>query len=74
MSTITVRLNEDEQKIFDEYAKLQETPLSTLMKQSLEERIEDELDLKAIKDYEERLQKDEIEVYDYDEVKKMLGL
>lgn len=74
MGTITVRLNEEEQKVFDEYAKLHDAPLSTLLKQSLEEKIEDELDLEAIRDYEERLQKDEIEVYSHDDVKKMLGL
>ncbi|WP_411843746.1 DUF6290 family protein [Salinicoccus sp. HZC-1] len=55
-------------------------PLSTLLKQTLEERIEDELDLEAIKAYEESLQNDNndeldgVTVYGHDEMKKMLDL
>lgn len=74
MSTITVRLNETEQKIFEEYAKLYDVPLSTLMKQALEERIEDEFDLDVIKAYEEDIQNDDVVVYGHDEMKKMLDL
>ncbi|AKG73397.1 type II toxin-antitoxin system RelB family antitoxin [Salinicoccus halodurans] len=74
MGTITVRLNEMEQKVFEEYAKMYDVPLSTLMKQTLEERIEDELDLDAIKAYENQLETDDVTVYEHDEMKKMLGL
>ncbi|SOC41603.1 type II toxin-antitoxin system RelB family antitoxin [Salinicoccus kekensis] len=74
MSTITVRLNEKEQKIFEEYAKLYDMPLSTLLKQALEEKIEDELDFDAIKLYEEDIKNDDVVVYEHDEVKKMLDL
>lgn len=74
MGTITVRLNEMEQKVFEEYAKMYDVPLSSLMKQTLEERIEDELDLDAIKAYENQLETDDVSVYEHDEMKKMLGL
>lgn len=80
MGTITVRLNEKEQKAFEEYAKLYDVPLSSLLKQTLEEKIEEELDLDAIKAYEERLQNDnhdendDVVVYEHDEMKKMLDL
>ena len=64
MSTITIRFNNDEEKIFTEYAKLHGIPLSTLFKKALEEKIEDEIDLKSILDYEGRRQKEnDIELY-----------
>lgn len=74
MSTITIRLNEDEQRTFNEYAKLYDMPLSTLFKKTLEERIEDEIDMKMIKEYEEDVKNGNFEVYTHDEVKKILGL
>ncbi len=74
MSTITVRLNSDEARIYKEYAKFKNVPLSTLMKEALEEKIEDEMDLKAILDYEERLKNNEVEYIPFDEVKKRLEM
>jgi predicted DNA-binding protein len=74
MSTITIRLNEDEQRTFNEYAKLYDMPLSTLFKKTLEERIEDEIDMKMIKEYEEDVKNGNFEVYTHDQVKKILGL
>lgn len=74
MSTITVRLNSDEAKAYKEYAKFKNVPLSTLMKEALEEKIEDEIDLKAILDYEERLKNNEVEYIPFDEVKKRLEM
>lgn len=74
MSTITIRLNKDEEQLFEEYAKLQDQPLSTLLKKTLAEKIEDEFDLEAIKHYEERRQNGKTEYYDHNEAKKILGL
>lgn len=74
MSTITVRLNTDEAKAYKEYAKFKNVPLSTLMKEALEEKIEDEIDLKAILAYEERLKNNEVEYISFDEVKKRLEM
>lgn len=74
MSTITIRLNEEEKKLFDEYAKLNNKPLSTIFKESLEEKIEAEFDLKAILEYEESLKNNEVEYVSFDEVKKRLGI
>lgn len=70
MSTITVRLNNEEEKAFKEYAKFKNIPLSTLLKQSLEEKIEEEIDLKAILEYETRLEAGEIEYIDFDDIKR----
>lgn len=74
MSTITVRLNNEEQKVFEKYAKLHDLPLSTLLKKALEEKIDDDLDLEAIKNYEKNLQNEDVEFYNQQEVKKIAGL
>ena len=72
MSTITVRLNRDEEKIYKEYAKFKDIPLSTLMKEALREKIEDEIDLQSISEYEERLKNNEVVFYTLDEAEKIL--
>lgn len=74
MSTITVRLNAKEEKIFNEYAKLNGVPLSTLLKRTLEEKMEDELDMEIIKEYEEGIKNNTNEFYTHDEIKKMFGM
>ncbi|MFO7887608.1 MAG: DUF6290 family protein [Eubacteriales bacterium] len=74
MGTITVRLNKKEEKTFNEYAKLLGVPLSTLLKQTLEEKIEDEIDMKVIEEYEKDVKNGKTEVYSHDEVMKILGL
>lgn len=47
---------------------------SVKLKKSLEDKIEDELDMKAIKDYENNLENGKDEVFTHDEVKRMLSL
>lgn len=74
MNTITVRMNKDEARIYKEYAEFKNMPLSTLMKEALEGKIEEEIDLKAILAYEERLKNNEVEYISFDEVKKRLGM
>lgn len=74
MSTITVRLNSDEAKLYKEYAEFKNIPLSTLMKEALEEKIENEIDLKAILVYEERLKNDDVEYIPFDEIKERLKM
>jgi predicted DNA-binding protein len=74
MSIVTVRLNKKEEKAFNEYAKLHKIPLSTLFKQALEEKIEDEIDMKVIEEYEGKIKNGSVKTYSYDEVEKELGL
>lgn len=74
MPTVTVRLNDEEQKILKEYAKLRGIPLSTLFKQVLTEKMEDEMGLERIKKYEADLKNGNAETYSHDDVMKMLGL
>lgn len=63
MSTITVRLIEDGQKSFNEYAKLYDMPLSTLFKKTLKEKIEDDTDMKIIEEYDEQIKNGTLESY-----------
>lgn len=71
MSTITVRLNSQEKEEFEEYAKLMGMPLSTLFKLALQEKLEEEFDMKLIKEYESEYDTEE---YTIDEVKEQLRL
>ena len=72
MSTITVRLNNEEEKLFKEYAEFKNFPLSSLLKEALTEKIEYDLDLQAILDYEERLKNKEVEYILFEDMKKRL--
>lgn len=74
MSTVTVRLNEEEERIFKEYARLMNMPLSTLLKQTLEEKLEDEFDMQLIAEYEKDRQNNRVEILSHEEVKNKLGL
>lgn len=74
MSTITVRMNENEKEMFEAFAKLHGVPLSTIMKQALEEKIEDEFDLQVIETYEKGIENDENKLYSHEKVKRSLGL
>lgn len=71
LTTISVRLNEQEAKIFEEYAKLNGVALSTLFKKTLEEKMELDFDLKAIQEYENEKSD---ETYSHEDLKKTLGL
>lgn len=73
MSIINIKLNKEEELIFNKYAKLHDISLSTLFKKALEEKIEDEVDLnlynQAMKDHEKNPQD-----ISFDEMKKQLDL
>lgn len=74
LKTITIRLNAEEEKAFGEYAKVKNIPLPELFKQSLEEKIEDEIDLRAIAKYEERRKADKTEYIDFDDLKREMDM
>ena len=48
MSIISVRLNATEERLFTEYAEFHGKSLSTLLKESLAEKMEEELDAKLL--------------------------
>lgn len=74
MSTVSVRMNSEEQSVFNEYAKLAGIPLSTLLKKALEEKIENDFDLKSIMQYEKDIANSTLKTYSHDDVKKILEI
>ncbi len=68
--SISIRLNEEDEKLIREYASLKHISLSDLLRNSVIEKIEDEIDLKSF----EKAMKDMKKTYSFDEVKKELGL
>lgn len=52
MSTISLRVPDDELRIFKSYAKLHNTSLSEIIRATMLERIEDEYDLRVFAEYE----------------------
>lgn len=74
MTTLTVRLNQEEEKIFNSVANLYGGKLSTAIKQLALEKIEDEYDMQLIKDFEEREERNEVDLISFDELKKELEI
>ncbi|CAM3358418.1 type II toxin-antitoxin system RelB family antitoxin [Nosocomiicoccus ampullae] len=50
MSTVTVRLNKEKSKLFNDYAEIHDMPLSTILKEALKEKLEDEYDMELLKE------------------------
>ena len=71
--TVSVRLNEKDEKLFKKYAEMHGMSLSDLFRSSVMERIEDEFDLKCYEEAMAEYEKDPV-TYTYEEIGKMLGL
>ena len=67
MSTISLRLNKEEERLFKNYAEFTGEGLTTLLKKALAERIEEEYDLQAIKEYESDKAKGEVKLVGHEE-------
>ena len=74
MTTLTVRINQEEEKIYNSVANLNGGKLSTAIKQLALEKIEDEYDMQLIKDFEEREERNEVNLISLDELKKELEI
>lgn len=74
MAHVSLRVSDEEKKWMESYAKLHGVNLSDAVKSAFFEKLEDEYDLKTIKEYEADKKKGAIEFYSLDEVKKELGL
>ena len=61
MKTVSVRLNEEEERAFSAYATIMGLPLSTLFKKLMEERLEDAFDLKITEDFSDQHARSEME-------------
>jgi len=67
MSTISLRLNKEEERLFKNYADFTGEGLTTLLKKALTEKIEEEYDLQAVKEYESAKAKGEVVLVDHEE-------
>jgi hypothetical protein len=74
MPHVSLRVTEQEKNWMESYARVQGINLSEAIKEAFFEKLEDEYDLKAIKEYEEEKAKGNVKYYSIDEVKKRLGL
>ena len=72
MPHVSLRVTEQEKNWMESYAKVQGINLSEAIKAAFFEKMDDEYDLKAIREYEE--EKGNVSYYSHEEVGKMLGL
>jgi len=70
LSTISIRLSDKEDLLVKNYAKMHKISVSELIRASVIEKIEDEIDLKIFDEALSSMKR----TYSLDEVKKELGL
>ena len=71
--TISLRLNDEDSNLIKKFAELKNISVSELIRQSVLERIEDEIDLAAYEKAMEEYKKNPV-TYTEEEVGKILGL
>jgi len=74
MPHVSLRVTEEEKNWMEGYAKVKGISLSEALKEAFFDKLDDEYDLKAIREYEEEKSKGSIKYYSLDEVKQRLGL
>ncbi len=73
MSTVTIRLSEEEKKFLKDYADMNNKSLSEVVRESIFETLEDKYDLILLKKAIEKFKKDNT-TYTSNEVWEMLGI
>jgi predicted DNA-binding protein len=74
MAYVSLRMTEHEKSCLDDYARLNGSTVSDIMKRAVFEKIEDELDIAVAKQYIEQKRKGKVRYYSHEEVGKRLGL
>lgn len=74
MNIISLRVNQEEKRILEEFSKLYNCGVSSMIKKILFEKLEEEYDLKIVKEFEEKEKNNETEFFDYEYVMKELNL
>ena len=74
MSTISLRVPEEELRIFKSYAQLNNWSLSDAIRKTMIEKIEDEFDLKVFEEYEKEKANGTLVTRPIDELWKDLGI
>lgn len=65
---LSLRLEKEDERLIREYARFYGMTVSEFLRKAAIERIEDEYDLNALRDYERRKNNGKLELYDHDEV------
>lgn len=73
-STITIRLNDEERKVFDEYSKVYKGGISTMIKQLALEKLQDEYDLSVASRFEKGIKEGSITIRPYEDLLKEVGI
>lgn len=74
MATISLRVPDRELSIFKDYAKINNTSLSEIIRRAMIERIETEYDMSVFEEYEKDKAAGNIKTYSHDDAWKELGL
>jgi len=74
MPHVSLRVTDQEKNWMESYARLLGRSLSDAVKDAFFEKLEDEYDLKSIREHEEEKANGGIKYYSIDEIKKELGL
>jgi hypothetical protein len=74
MPHVSLRVSVEEKAWMESYAKVQGISLSDAIKAAFFEKLEDEYDLKIIREYEAEKAKGNMEYYTHAEMKERLGL
>ncbi|MGF6906217.1 type II toxin-antitoxin system RelB family antitoxin [Fusobacterium sp. PH5-44] len=70
MSVISIRFNEEEEEIIRKYIESKGTNISQYVKELIFNSIEDEYDLKVLKDYEKRISENKVKLIPYEDAIK----
>ena len=74
MSTITLRVTDEDKKIIKQFAKFDGKSVSEYVRELIYEKIEDYEDRKSIINYERELKKGNVEIYTHEEVWRELDI
>jgi hypothetical protein len=74
MSTISLRVPEQELALFKNYAKINNRSLSEVIRSTMLERIEYEYDMKVFAEYENEKEAGTVRTFSHDEAWKELGV
>ena len=74
MPHVSLRVTEDEKSLMESYSKLHGISVSDAIKEAFFEKLEDEYDLKAIREHEAEKANGDVRYHSHAEVKEMLGL
>ncbi|WP_036612412.1 type II toxin-antitoxin system RelB family antitoxin [Oribacterium sp. P6A1] len=74
MSTISLRVPEEELNILKRYAEFNNKSLSDIIRTTMLEKIEDDYDLKVFSEYDKEKTEGTLKTYSHEEVWKELGL